>query len=381
MVEVRLADGEPAFVVTTAPPEREYDEPAAAPAAEGEPGTARLTLRLPDSLKARVEAAAARDGVSVNTWLVRAAGRSLETPRPRPAGDGPVESRASGSPVTPVARTPSRKGATSCPPGSFPAHDPIDLQVRIPAGDIAVSAAATQTATVTLDGNDRTLAATRVEFEDGTLSIIVPDQSGLCNDGSVDAVVELPEGSSCRVQHRLRRRRGTGELGALDVHSASGDVSAERVSGQVRVDTASGDVSLDSAAEADVETASGDVRIGQVSGGVAVRTASGDVQIEAASGPRADVNAASGDISVGVAPGIGVYLELSSLSGTVSSELEPGEETEGANMTLYCRTISGDVRVSRALPAGDPGRVTRQRHGRVTRPGPQEKEIQSCTRT
>jgi HicB family len=85
VVEVRLADGEPAFVVTTAPSEGEYDEPAAA-ATEGDPGTARLTLRLPESLKARVEAAAARDGVSVNTWLVRAAGRSLETPgRGRPA--------------------------------------------------------------------------------------------------------------------------------------------------------------------------------------------------------------------------------------------------------------------------------------------------------
>jgi hypothetical protein len=85
VVEVRLADGEPTFVVTTAPPEGEYDEPAAA-AAEGDPGTARLTLRLPESLKARVEAAAARDGVSVNTWLVRAAGRSLEAPgRGRPA--------------------------------------------------------------------------------------------------------------------------------------------------------------------------------------------------------------------------------------------------------------------------------------------------------
>ena len=69
------------------------------------------------------------------------------------------------------------------------------------------------------------------------------------------------------------------------------------------------------------------------------------------SGRRAEIKAASGDISVGVAPGIGVYLDLSSLSGTVSSELEPGEETEGADMTLSCRTISGDVQVSRAAPA------------------------------
>jgi hypothetical protein len=86
VVEVRLADGEPAFVVLAAPPEQEYDaRPAGAGEAE-DAGTARLTLRLPDSLKARVEAAAARDGVSVNTWLVRAASRSVEAPpRGRPA--------------------------------------------------------------------------------------------------------------------------------------------------------------------------------------------------------------------------------------------------------------------------------------------------------
>src|SRR5215470_5883200 len=80
VVELRLADGEPTFVVTTAPPEAEYQGPPAAGADVEEPGTARLTLRVPDSLKARIEAAAARDGVSVNTWLVRAASRSLETP-------------------------------------------------------------------------------------------------------------------------------------------------------------------------------------------------------------------------------------------------------------------------------------------------------------
>jgi hypothetical protein len=79
-VEVRLADGEPTFVVMTAPPEAEYPEPAQAAGADTEPGTARLTLRLPDSLKTRIEAAAARDGVSVNTWLVRAASRSLDNP-------------------------------------------------------------------------------------------------------------------------------------------------------------------------------------------------------------------------------------------------------------------------------------------------------------
>jgi HicB family len=76
-VEVRLADGEPTFVVLTAPADEGYEEPAAP---DQEAGTARLTLRLPDSLKARIETAAARDGTSVNTWLVRAAGRALDNP-------------------------------------------------------------------------------------------------------------------------------------------------------------------------------------------------------------------------------------------------------------------------------------------------------------
>jgi hypothetical protein len=80
VVEVRIADGEPTFVVMTAPEEQEYAEPPAAPAGDQEPGTARLTLRLPDQLKARIEAAAAQEGVSVNTWLVRAARQAADTP-------------------------------------------------------------------------------------------------------------------------------------------------------------------------------------------------------------------------------------------------------------------------------------------------------------
>ena len=86
VVEVRLADGEPTFVVMTAPPEQEFVAPPAPAAEAEEPGTARLTLRLPDSLKTKIEAAAARDGVSVNTWLVRTATRAVDAP-----GRGPQQ--------------------------------------------------------------------------------------------------------------------------------------------------------------------------------------------------------------------------------------------------------------------------------------------------
>ncbi len=101
VVEVRLAGGEPTFVVMTAPPEAEYEEPAAA-GGDQEPGTARLTLRLADSLKTRIEAAAARDGASVNTWLVRAASGALDNP---PRGGQAAGRRGPGQRITGYARS------------------------------------------------------------------------------------------------------------------------------------------------------------------------------------------------------------------------------------------------------------------------------------
>jgi hypothetical protein len=67
-VEVRFAGTDPELVYVR----EEIDEPEAA---ADDPLSARITLRLPDSLKVRVEEAATRDGVSVNTWIVQALGR------------------------------------------------------------------------------------------------------------------------------------------------------------------------------------------------------------------------------------------------------------------------------------------------------------------
>ena len=93
-VDVRLRGGDLGFVVTappSAPDELGAPEPAGGPAAPAGPdtedgGTARITLRLPEQLKARGEDAAGRDGVSVNNWLVRAVTRGLEPG----AGSGPA---------------------------------------------------------------------------------------------------------------------------------------------------------------------------------------------------------------------------------------------------------------------------------------------------
>jgi HicB family len=87
MVEVRMNGREPRISVDTLQPDTE-PEPAdtAPPAEESDGGTARITLRLPESTKARAEEAANRAGISVNSWLVRAVTRALDGPPPDQGG-------------------------------------------------------------------------------------------------------------------------------------------------------------------------------------------------------------------------------------------------------------------------------------------------------
>jgi hypothetical protein len=73
-IEVRLAGREPDLVyVDDAPPEAEMG------ATSTDDLSARITLRLPEGLKAAVESAADREGISTNAWIVRALSRSLES--------------------------------------------------------------------------------------------------------------------------------------------------------------------------------------------------------------------------------------------------------------------------------------------------------------
>jgi HicB-like protein involved in pilus formation len=90
-VELRLRTGAPEFVVTPAPVEsaggdEPADEPPVPDTADG--ATARINLRLPEKLKTSAEQAAAREGLSVNAWLVRAVAAAAARPASR-GGSGP----------------------------------------------------------------------------------------------------------------------------------------------------------------------------------------------------------------------------------------------------------------------------------------------------
>jgi predicted HicB family RNase H-like nuclease len=77
-VEVRIAGGDPELVYV-----RDEESASAEPADEA--FTARITLRLPESLKTKLEALAGSSGVSLNTWIVQALARGAE---PRTSSGG-----------------------------------------------------------------------------------------------------------------------------------------------------------------------------------------------------------------------------------------------------------------------------------------------------
>ncbi len=101
-VELRLRGTDPEFVVTPPPADLGLEDaatpvtgarpPAPPPGDEGT--TSRINLRLPEHLKVRIEEAAAREGLSVNAWLVRTVAAALQIDdrghgagRPRPSAE------------------------------------------------------------------------------------------------------------------------------------------------------------------------------------------------------------------------------------------------------------------------------------------------------
>jgi Putative adhesin len=161
---------------------------------------------------------------------------------------------------------------------------------------------------------------------------------------------------------------GTGTFGDIEVRSASGDVTFEDVTGRATIKTASGDVRLESTARgADVKTASGDVVLSRVrerlaatlvsgdlevdgvAGSTHSSTVSGDIRIKGAGPGDATLRSVSGDMVLDVVPGCSVWMDVTSLSGDTSSELELGEAppAQTADLELRASSVSGDIRVTR----------------------------------
>ncbi len=189
--------------------------------------------------------------------------------------------------------------------------------------------------------------------------------------------ITCPHGADLEVRTKSADLRARGEYGTVDLKTASGDIQIDKAKGATRIKTASGDVHIaEVASSLEVQSVSGDLHAGSVQGDIRAQLVSGDVHVRDAGGSistntvsgdqrfeavregRVELKAISGDVMVGVRTGSRVYVDANTVSGSTSSELElsdaPVHETQAEDaplVELFVKTVSGDVRIERALGA------------------------------
>ena len=267
---------------------------------------------------------------------------------------------------------------------SFESPAGASLRVDFPAGTLTVETwtePRVEIEVAAARGGDRSAeaaAATRVSASgrDERPDIVVraPKRDGwrsLGRGAELAVSIRCPEGSDVELATQSADLEGRGRLGAVTARSASGDatlddvgslsfttasgdLTARDVGGALAAKSASGDVDVRSiGATGSVTTVSGDIRIGAASGEVALKSVSGDVEIGAA-GARVLVATVSGDVEVGAVPGLVLWIDAQSVSGSMSCELDMGEETAASRddaVELRVRSVSGDVRITRSMAA------------------------------
>jgi DUF4097 and DUF4098 domain-containing protein YvlB len=272
----------------------------------------------------------------------------------------------------PTFETPGRVGLRlDVPSGDVTIHtwdEPrVDVEVTASRNDEASRAAAAETRVEASDRGGRHDVTVRVPKREGRFGL------SWGRGPELDVVIRCPEGADVELTTHsadLDARGRLGEVGvksasgdvavldtgALTTTTASGDVTAGAVAGSLVAKSASGDVDVQAVTgEATASTVSGDLRIGRTGGTATLSTVSGDVDLELAEA-AVRINAVSGDVAVAMRPGLLLWLDVQSVSGSVTSDLAVGDAPVegGEQVELRVRTVSGDVRVATAHTAGVP---------------------------
>jgi DUF4097 and DUF4098 domain-containing protein YvlB len=264
----------------------------------------------------------------------------------------------------------------------------VTLEVRIPTGRLVIGTSDEPHTTVELVPIGRrgqeTLEQIQVSHhERGGRHVVAIEQRNRIQwgpiqiswGGDVEVRVTCPAGTELDISGASTDIRAEGRYGPVSARTASGDMRLGEVRGKLEVKTASGDVTLElvEAPKAAVATVSGDVEIGHVEADLALRTVSGDVSLGTILGPvtlsttsgdvkldslRAGelrIQSVSGDSRIGIGPGTRIWVDASSVSGDMNSELsvadaapEGAGEESGEVVPVRVKTVSGDVSIVRA---------------------------------
>ena len=248
------------------------------------------------------------------------------------------------------------------------------IEVRAAAGHVTVDTDDTDRTTVELTplnaAGEEAVAKARVEQHGSKVLVDFPRQHGglFRESASVGVAVTCPHDSSLNIQTGSSDIRATGTFsdtrvttgsgdieldtvtGSAKLKSGSGTVSAGRVDQGLVITAGSGDVSIgELAGDGVTKSGSGDVEVGRLGGTLQTKSGSGSLTVRRATSGMVRANGASGDINIGIAEGTAAWLDLSTVSGRVTQELEesaaPSDGQQRVEITA--RTVSGDLRVFR----------------------------------
>jgi DUF4097 and DUF4098 domain-containing protein YvlB len=233
---------------------------------------------------------------------------------------------------------------------TFQTPEPPKLRISLPAGRVDLETGDVVETTVEVEGPAED--DVKIELHGNDVAVEVGKKLfGFKGDHRVR--VSAPHGSQVDANVASADVEGRGRFGRVEVNSASGDVTFEDVEGRLNVNSASGDIEVARVTgEAKVNSASGDIKLGESDGDVKLRSASGDQEIVSAASGKVELQSASGDVEVGIRRGSRVFVDVSSMSGDTSSELDltegPTGSGEGPLVEVKAKTMSGDITIRRA---------------------------------
>ena len=246
---------------------------------------------------------------------------------------------------------------------TFHTPAPLELEVGIPSGRIEIETTDGEESTVTVDGDERLLADVEIRHDGNRVVVayrgkskfslsLAPFSLVFSNDLRVRATV--PHGADVKLKTASGDARLDGHFGAVAINTVSGDLRVRgEVAGNATIKTVSGDADLPSVGgDLTLGSVSGDLRAGAVKGSTEAKTVSGDIRVASVTAGDVRFTSVSGDIEIGIAQGSSVDVDAGSTSGDLSSEVplgsEPGGSDGGPTVVVRGRTVSGDVKVSRA---------------------------------
>jgi hypothetical protein len=242
---------------------------------------------------------------------------------------------------------------------------PLELEVGIPSGAIEVETTEGEESNITVEGDERLLEEVEIRHDGNRLVVAYRGRGKFGFSLSPLTIVfgselrvraAVPHGAGVKVKTASGDTRLDGHFGALGVNSVSGDVYMRGEVAATTLKTVSGDANLERIeGDLSAQTVSGDLHIGPVAGSVEAKTVSGDVRIQAVTAGDVRFSSVSGDFEIGIARGSAIDVDAGSTSGDLSSEVPlasepmPGEGEPAPTVVLRGRTVSGDVKVFRAV--------------------------------